>query len=274
MKNIISLTILLFTLSGFSQKIVVKDVKHNFLSGQKLALSVNVHSNDRKDIVKAFQKKAKNETGSIVEKKGEIFIDNAIIPEISADKIDVFLTIDKHKDGTANLIVCFEVNNEYIIPKRKEYKKAVHFMENLSREISIIVLKKELEKEEKSFAKIKGKITSLENKNIDLATNSKKREGEIEKAKVALKNSSEELNIVTGNINRGKGKLDKLAKQKEKLDKKYEKLTRNISKDEQTIKSNHKKIKENKKKIEGLEKDNATQKNEVEKAKGKLAKVR
>jgi hypothetical protein len=164
MKNIISLTILLFTLSAFSQKIVVKDVKHNFQSGQKFALSGNIHSDDKKDITKVFQKKAKNEKGTSIEKKGELFIDNAIISEVSANKTDVFLAIDKHKNGTANLMVCFEVNNEYLIPKSKEYKKAVHFMENLSREISLVVLEKEFEKEEKSFEKFKEKITSLEKK--------------------------------------------------------------------------------------------------------------
>ena len=274
MKTIIFLLLITITLSLFSQKIEVKDVKHNFQSGQKFALSVNIHSDDRKDITKVFKKEAEYEKESIVEKKGEVFIDNASIPEISADKIDVFFTIEKLKNGTASLIVCFEVNNEYIIPKSKEYKKAVHFMENLSREISIEVLKKELEKEEKSFEKIKGKIASLENKNADLTTDSKKRAGNIAKGKVALKTSSEELNSITENINNGKGKFEKLAKEKEKLDNKYEKLTKNISKNEQAIKSNQKKIEGNTKEIQDLKKEKANQKSEVEKAKGKLAKVR
>jgi hypothetical protein len=274
MKNIISLAFVLLTLYSFSQKIKVTAVKYQFQSGQKFALSVNIHSDNRKDITKAFKQEADSEKGTILEHKGELFMDNAIITEVSASKIDIYATIDRHKDGTADLIVCFEVNNEYIIPKSKEYNSAVKFMENLAKKISIVVLEKEVEKEEKSLKKIKNKLVSLENKNTDLEANSSKRKSAIEKGKIELKTASEELKIVTKNINEAKGKLDKLAKEKENLDTKYEKLTRNITKNEQTITSNIKKIEVNKKTIEGLEKDKTNQKNEVDKAKSKLADVR
>ena len=274
MKNIISFVLTLFTLYSFSQKIKVTDVKYQFQSGQKFALSVNIHSDNRKDITKAFKQEANNELGTIIENKGEIFMDNAIIPEISADKVDIFATIDRHKDETAHLIVCFEVNNEYIIPKSKEYNSAVKFMENLAKEISIVVLEKELEKEEKYLQKIKEKIVSLEKKNTDLEANSSKRKNTIDKEKIDLKTTSEHLKKVTRSINDGKGKLDKLTKEKEKLDNTYSKLTRSIKKNEETIKNNAKKVEGNKETIEGLEKDKTTQENTVDKAKAKLADVR
>ena len=274
MKNFITLLLALFSLSIIAQKIEVKDIKYKFNSGQKFALSVNIHSDDKKDISKAFKKKADNESGTVIEKKGEIFMDNALIPEISSDKIDLFVTIDRHKDGTANLIVCFEVNNNYVVPKSKEYKNAVKFMENLSKEISIVVIEKEVAKEERSLKKIEEKIASLESKNESLAENTKKKKNDIEKAKLGLKDVSSNLKSVTNNINSGNRKLDKLTKQKEKLDSKYDKLTNNISKDEQTIRDNDRKILENKQDIESLKSDQEKQQKEVDKAKEKLAKVK
>jgi len=274
MKNIITSLLLLFTIAISAQKIVVKDIKYKFLSGQKFALSVNIHSDDKKDISRAFKKQAGNDAGTIVEKKGEIFMDNALIPEISSNKIDLFVAIDRHKDGTANLIVCFEVNNNYIVPKSKEYKNAVKFMEDLSKEISIVVIEKEVVAEERKLNKINEKITTLKNKNNNLAADSKKKKGEIEKAKSDLKGVSTNLKSTTNSINSGKGKLDKLTKQKEKLDGKYDKLTRSISKDEQAIRDNERKTSENKRDIESLESDKEKQEKEVEKVKEKLAKVK
>ena len=274
MKNIISALFILFTISSIAQKIEVKDVKHKFISGQKFALSVNIHSDDRKDISKAFKNQAGNDAGTIVEKKGEIFMDNALIPQISNDKIDLFVAIDRHKDGTANLIVCFEINNNYIVPKSKEYKKAVKFMEDLSKEISIVVIEKEIVTEEKVLNRINEKITSLKNKNSNLTNDTQKKKGEIEKAKGDLKTVSADLKNVTRYVNSGKGKLDKLTKQKEKLDGKYDKLTRSISKDEQTIRDNERKTSSNKKEIEQIESDKANQEKGVEKVKEKLAKVK
>lgn len=274
MKKLTTLLFVLFTFSVFAQKIEVKDIKHKFLSGQKFALSVNIHSDDRKDISKAFKKKAGNESGTVVEKKGEIFMDNAIIPEISSDKIDLFVAIDRHKDGTAHLIVCFEVNNNYIVPKSKEYKKAVKFMEGLSKEISIVVIEKEVAKEERGLNKIVEKITALNNKNKSLEDDSKKRTSRIEENKGNLKNVSADLKDVTRDINSGKGKLDKLTSQKEKLDGKYDKLTDKISRDEQAIRDNERKTEKNKREVEDLEREKTSQEKEVVKAKEKLAKVK
>lgn len=273
MKNIITTLLFLFTFSAIAQKIEVKDVKYKFNSGQKFALSVNIHSDDRKDISKAFKKQAGNDAGTVVEKKGEIFMDNALIPEISSDKIDLFVAIDKHKDGTANLIVCFEINNDYIVPKSKEYKKAEKFMENLAKEISIIVIEKEVDKEEKKLKNIETKISDLENKNTNLEKDIQKKKSEIQKEKAELKTISADLKSVTKDINSGQGKLDKLTSKKEKLDGKYDKATKHISKDDQTIRDNERKIEKNKREIESLGSDKAKQEKEVEKVRTKLSKV-
>lgn len=274
MKNLIATIFILFTISSIAQKIEVKDTKHKFSSGEKFALAVNIHSDDIKDVMNAFKKEAEKDAGTIVEKKGELFLDNTIIKSISENKIDVYAVVKKAKDGTSKLIACFEINNEYIIPKSKEYKKAEAFMAKLAKEISVIVIEKELKKEEKSLATIKEKIESEKNKNTSLEENIKKREKSIEDNKKELKEVSSEVKAVTNNINNGKGKLDKLAKQKEKLDKKFEKLTKQISRDEGAIKDNHKKIEKNKKDIENLEGKQIDQEKIVGKVKKKLAEVK
>ena len=274
MRIIISTLLILFTISSIAQEIKVKNVKHKFNSGEKFALEVNIHSDDLRDVMKAFKKEAEKDAGTIVEKKGELFLDNTIIKFISEHKIDVYAMVKKSKDGISKLTACFEVNNEYIVPKSKEYKKAEKFMEKLAKEISIIVIEKELKKEEKELKNINEKIESKKNKNINLEEDIKKREKNAEDNKKGLKDLSSELKEVAKNINDGEGKLDKLAKQKERLDKKFEKLTRQISKDESTIKDNHKKIGKNKKDIENLEGKKSDQEKVVAKVKGKLAKVK
>ena len=274
MKKLFTLLIICITLTSYAQEIKVKDVKYKFNSGEKFALQVNIHSDDIKDVMKAFKKEAEKDVGTIVEKKGELFLDNAIIKPISEDKIDVYATVKKEKDGTSKLIASFEVNNEYIIPKSAAYKNAEKFMEKLAKEISIIVLEKELKKEEKELENIKGKIQDKKDKIKDLEGDIKKKEGNIEDDKKELKEVSAEVQDVVKNINNGKGKLDKLAKEKEKLDKKHEKLTDRITNNQKDIKDNHKKIEKNKKDIEDLEDKKSKQEKVVQEAKKKLADVK
>jgi len=274
MRNLIVATLLLFTLSSIAQEIKVKDVKYKFNSGEKFALQVNIHSNDIKDVLKAFKKEAEKDAGVIVEKKGELFLDNTIIKSISESKLDVYASVKKEKDGTSKLIACFEVNNEYIIPKSKEYKKAEKFMEKLAKDISILVVVKEVAKEEKELANIKGKIENKKEKIKNAEEDTKKREKNIEENKSELKSISADLSDVIKDINNGKGKLDKLTKQKEKLDKKHERLIDKTAKNEAEIKSNHKKIEKAKKDIEKFEEKQKDQEKVVGKVKQKLAEIK
>jgi len=216
MKNLIILILLFATTVISAQEIKVKSIKYKFNSGEKDALEVNIHSDDLKDVMKAFKKEAEKDAGTIVEKKGEVFLDNTIIKSISDDKIDVFATVKKDKDGTSKLIACFEINNEYVVPKSKEYKKASKFMISIASQISIIVLEKELEKEQKNLQNIMDKIKDKNNKIADLEEDIKKRESRIEDNKNELKSITKDLKDVTNDINSGKGKMDKLTKQKAK----------------------------------------------------------
>ncbi|MCO6499368.1 MAG: hypothetical protein J5I47_03205 [Vicingus serpentipes] len=274
MKNFFPLLITCFTLTVFAQEIKVKDVKYKFNNGEKFALEVNIHSDDIKDVMKAFKKEAEQDAGVIVEKKGELFLDNTIFKAISEDKIDVYAAVEKGKDGTSKLIASFEVNNEYIIPKSAAYKNAEKFMEKLAKEISIIVLEKELEKEEKELENIKDKINNKRDKIKDLEDDIKKKENNIEDDQKELKEIAADLKDVVKDINNGKGKLDKLAKEKEKLDKKHEKLTERIIDNKKEIKENQKKIEKTKKDIEDLEDKKSKQEKVVNQAKQKLADVK
>ena len=97
MKFITTTLLVLITIVTIAQKIEVEDVKYTFESGEKFALSVNIHSDDLKDVMKAFKKEAEKDAGVIVEKKRELFLDNTIIKEISEDKIDVYAAVKKKK---------------------------------------------------------------------------------------------------------------------------------------------------------------------------------
>ena len=274
MRYLITTLIILFTITSIAQKIEVKDVKYKFNSGVKFALEVNIHSNDIRDVMKAFKKEAEKDAGTILEKKGELFLDNTIIKSVSENKIDVFAVVKRAKDGTSKLIACFEINNDYITPKSKEYKRAEKFMEKLASQISIIVIEKELKREERSLEKINEKIKSEQDKNKSLDEDIKKRTQNIEDNKKDIKDISADIKDVTDDINNGKGKLDKLADKKEKLDKKYEKLTSRITKDERIIKENKNKIEQNKRDIKDLEGDKSKQETVVAGVKKKLADVK
>ena len=66
------------------------------------------------------------------------------------------------------MYVSFEINNEIIEPKSKAYKQAEKFMETLSKDISIVVIEKELDKEQKNLKKLQDKVVGLEDKNKKL----------------------------------------------------------------------------------------------------------
>jgi len=274
MKNLIIFILLFATISIFAQEIKVKDVKYKFSSGEKFALEVNILSDNLKDVMRVFKKEAEKDAGTIVEKKGELFLDNTIIKSISENKIDVYAVVKKSKKESSKLIACFEINNEYIVPKSAEYKKAEKFMRKLASKISVIVLEKELKKQDKKLTDIVEKIKSKNDRITNLESDIKNKNERIASNKKELKSISSDLKGVTSNINNGKGKLDKLTKQKEKLDKKFEKTSSQISRDKANITDDHKKIEKAKKDIEALEKKQDTQEKVVEKVKKQLADVK
>ncbi|MBQ19354.1 MAG: hypothetical protein CMD31_01235 [Flavobacteriales bacterium] len=254
-KNTVILILILLTNFAFAQQVKVENTKYKFISGEKHALKVNIFTDDIKDILKAFQKELEKEVGTVTEQKKELILDNVLIKSITEDKIDAYVAVKKMKDNSSELYVSFEINNEIIEPKSKAYKQAEKFMETLSKEISIVVIEKELEKEQKNLKKLQDKVVSLEDKNKKLTQDTKDREEDIKKNQSKLKEVSEELKEVNKKMNSGKGKMDKLVKDKEKLDKDHEKLTDKMSKDEKKIKDNKKDIEANEKDIENLKND-------------------
>lgn len=274
MKKLITIGLILFSGVIFAQKVKVENAKYKFISGEKHALKVNIFTDDIKDILKAFQKKLEKDVGIVTEQKKELILDNVIIKAITEDKIDAYVAVKKMKDNTSELYVSFEINNEIIEPKSNAYKKAEEFMENLSKDISIVVIEKELDKEEKALKKLQEKVKDFEDKNKKLEQDSKDREEDIKKNKNKLKEVSDELKEVNKKMNSGKGKMDKLAKDKEKLDKDHEKLTDKMSKDEKKIKDNKKDIESNEKDIENLKNDIKKQEKVVSDVNDKLKAVK
>jgi len=274
MKKLITLGLILFSGVILAQKVNVENAKYKFISGEKHALKVNIFTDDIKDILKAFQKELEKEVGTVTEQKKELILDNVMIKAITEDKIDAYVAVKKMKDNTSELYVSFEINNEIIEPKSKANKKAEQFMEKLSKDISIVVIEKELDKEEKALKKLQNKVNDLEDKNKKLEQDSKDREEDIKKNKNKLKEVSDDLKEVNKKMNSGKGKMDKLAKDKEKLDKDHEKLSDKISKDEKKIKDNKKDIESNNKDIDKLKNDIKKQEKVVSDVNDKLKAVK
>ncbi len=91
----------------------------------------------------------------IKKQKGEIFVDNVLIPEISPTLMDLYVDFDNEEEGT-NMIAYFNLGGDFLSSSNDPNgaEAAKDFLEQFARQMRYLEVERELEVQEKELAKL------------------------------------------------------------------------------------------------------------------------
>jgi hypothetical protein len=137
MKKITILSIAtLLSISVFAQKINVTESKENIGGGNNNALSVTLFNVDPSDAEKAFKSFMKTYDGKNSSKDGGIFIDNALIKDMSSNTVDIYGKAKGSKgDKQITFLVAFDLGGAFL--NSSDHKSQYNVAEKLVHEFAV-----------------------------------------------------------------------------------------------------------------------------------------
>ena len=182
-KGILSILSICFVLSLSAQKTKVNEKRENIGDGVNNALVVTIYSADVDDAVKEWKKKMKKAKAKI-SGKNEIFADNADLPYISDNLIDVYAKFDQ-KDEDVYMVVAYDLGGAFLNSSehKTQYKAAEKMIYDFAVEISKLCIGDNLGDAEKELKTMNKDLDRLKSDNEGLHKDIQRYEEQIEKAK-------------------------------------------------------------------------------------------
>ena len=182
-KLTLSILSICFALSISAQKTKVDEKRENIGDGVNNALVVTIYSADIDDAAKEWKKKMKKAKAKI-SGKNEIFADNADLPYISDNLIDVYAKFDQ-KGEDVYMIVAYDLGGAFLNSSdhKTQYKAAEKMIYDFAVEISKLCIGNNLEDAEKELKNMNKDLDRLKSDNEGLHKDIQRYEEQIEKAK-------------------------------------------------------------------------------------------
>ncbi len=218
MKQIILILLsLLITTFIFAQKIIVKEKQEKIGEGVNNTLVVTIYSADINVAVKEWKSKMKFTKAKVSGKK-EIFADNASLPSISSNSIDIYAKFSE-KGEDLYMVVGFDLGGAYL--NSSEHKNGYKSAEKMIYDFAVDISKKSIEKEINTAEKdlktmdknLKGLVSDNENLHKDIEQYNQrivKAEKDIEENIENQKKKTSEIEIQQKLIDTLKKKLAKV----------------------------------------------------------------
>jgi len=217
MKKTTTLSLALFiTCSISAQKVKVKEGSENIGGGSHNALSVTLYGVKPSDAEDAFRSYMKKYDGKRNSKDGEIFIDHALVKDISNNTIDIYgKALGKKDDKEITFVVAFNLGGAYL--NSGEHKDQFKVAENIVKDFAIKTTKDAIESELKDASKA---LSKSEDTQKSLEKDKSGLESNIEDYKAKIKKAEE--GIATNKSDQEKKKVEIEAQKKvvEEVDKK------------------------------------------------------
>ena len=166
------------TMFVYAQRVDVVEVNEIYGKETHPALATQVMFTDAKTVMKEFTSYIKNyKPESLSSKKGMLFADNVIIPELSENAIDVYANVKQKKgDDVVDLVVSFSIGGNLHITSTQaptQYPTAYNMLKTFANDLTqknhnamLKTAEKALSKEEKKMASYEKKDAKLQ-KSID-----------------------------------------------------------------------------------------------------------
>ncbi len=162
MKKVTLLVALVFGLSSIYAQ--VKEAKRFMSQGQNNALVVSLQKSDKDDVEKEWMRIVKEFGGKTkkIAKTGEIFTDNANIPAMSRNTVDVYALIEE-RGPDAELVVWFDLGGAFLASDMHttRYPYAEKLLGDMSLKVSEAAMEEELLKQESQLKRLADKLNEL-----------------------------------------------------------------------------------------------------------------
>lgn len=190
MKKALTLIIAAFiSVSGFAQKVKVKESNESIGEGSHNALVVTLYGVNPSDAEDEFKSFMKEYDGKRSSKGGAIFIDNALIKEMGANTIDIYGKANGKKgDPEITFIVAFDLGGAFL--NSSEHKDQFNTAEKIVKDFAVKAIKNAVEEQLKGAQKIQSK---LEDNQKDLEKENKSLNSDIEDYKSKIKRAEDDI---------------------------------------------------------------------------------
>lgn len=182
-----------------AQKTKVSESIEKIGDGKNNCLVVTITGASEDDVAKAWKDKMKD-TGGKVSGKKEMFVDDATLPSISPNTIDIYSVIEE-KGGHVIFKVAFNLGGAYLNSKEHAsgYKIAEKMIYDFAVEQTKCAVQKKIDEQKDVIAKTTKDIKGLTKDNEKLAKDIDDYKKRIEDAEKNIENNK--ASIVTGNQN-------------------------------------------------------------------------
>lgn len=189
MKKSLLLLASLATLTGFAQKINVKDGSHKFSNGSHNAYSTVIYEATKDEVEskwKSFLKDFKNE--KVKSDNGEIFGDNIVIKDWGNNPVDVYTSFEEDKaNKTVTIYVAFDLGGAYLSSSDGDKHKSA---EKMIKEFAVKTTKDAMGDKVKDLEKV---LSKLEDNQKDLEKDNKNSKSDIENYKEKIKKAEADI---------------------------------------------------------------------------------
>lgn len=184
MKKITLLVTLIFGLTTIYAQ--VKEAKRFMSQGQNNALVVSLKRSSKADVEKDWMRIAKEFGGKTkkISKTGEIFTDNANIPAMSRNTVDIYALIEE-RGQDAELVVWFDLGGAFLASDmhNTRYPYAEKLLNDMSLRVSEAAIEEELAKQEALLSDLGKTLKDLREDKVEITNEIMKYVDEISGAK-------------------------------------------------------------------------------------------
>lgn len=190
MKKTLTLTIAAFiSISGFSQKVKVKESSESIGEGSHNAIVVTLYGVNPSDAEDEFKSSMKGFDGKKSSKGGTVFIDNALIKEMGPNTVDIYGKANGKKgDPEITFIVAFDLGGAFL--NSSEHAAQYKAAEKIVKDFAIKAIKNAVEEQLKDAQKIQSK---LEDNQKDLEKENKSLNSDIDDYKEKIKKAESDI---------------------------------------------------------------------------------
>ncbi|TND10506.1 MAG: laminin subunit beta-1 [Bacteroidetes bacterium] len=210
MKKILTLlSIGLFAVAAHAQKIDVRETNEKIGDGSHNALVVTIYQATADDIESKWRSKMKDMDGK-VSSKGGIFADNAMLKSNGNNPVDIYMRVEKGKEGESKLIVGVDMGGAWMTSS--QHGEQFREMKNIVNDFAIKMTKEGLagitKEEEKKLEKLKDQQKDLEKDQASLLKDIEDYKAKIEEYKSKISKAESDISKNKSDQEKKKSELE------------------------------------------------------------------
>jgi acid phosphatase class B len=219
MKNLsILVFVIICKLSLSAQEITVKEKNEKIAGANNPVLTVLIYEADLSTVEKSWKSLMKDYKAKVSD-KAEIFADNAVISDISANTIDVYAIVEKYDKGIIRLIVAIDLKGVFLSSSThsKEYKAAEKIIKQFAVNTSKNAVEAELEKAKDKQKELENNISCLIKKNEKLHKQIEEYKNKITEAEKDIETNINDQDAASKAIETQKNTVEEVSKKNQKI---------------------------------------------------------